>query len=75
MSCTSRGVVSFNQRISPGLGTPSVMLQVKVTLSPSVIGLCGPDRVTSGGTSGSKRKKKQEEKKEINQKSPIQCIL
>ena len=45
------------------------MLQVKVTLSPSVTRWCGPDRVTSGGTSESKRKKKQEEKKEINKKA------
>ena len=52
----SKGVFSFNQRISAGFGTPSIIWQVKVTLSPSVTVWCDPDRLSFGGTS---RKKKE----------------
>ena len=57
MMFSSKGVLSFSQRIPLGFGTPSVMLQVKVTLSSSVTGRCGPDRLTFGGTSREKKKR------------------
>ena len=45
----------LHQRTSSGFGTPSVILQVKVTLSPSVTGPCGPDRLNFGRTSKEKK--------------------
>ena len=50
-----KGVLCLNQWIRLGFGTPSVMLQVKVTLSPSLTGQCGPDRLTIGGTTKEKK--------------------
>ena len=51
---SSKEIFSLNQWIRSGFGTPSLMLQVKVTLSPSVTGRYGPIRLTSGGTSREK---------------------
>ena len=51
---SSKEIFSLNQWIRSGFGTPSLMLQVKVT-SPSVIGPYGPIRLTSGGTSREKK--------------------
>ena len=48
-------MLSLNQRTSSGFGTPSVILQVKVTLFPSVTGPCGPDRLNFGRTSKEKK--------------------
>ena len=47
---SSEEIFSLNQRIRSGFGTPSIMLQVKVTLSPSITGRRGPDRLTFGRT-------------------------
>ena len=52
---SSKEIFSLNQWIRSGFGTPSLMLQVKVTLSPSVTGRYGPIRLTSGCTSREKK--------------------